>query len=137
MRYLESTWLARTDFGKARLVGLAGAVLVLAALALWALFLVVLFPVDPSIPDTMQRAIAVQVLFALMALVGVVVPWRIPSAIIFSVAFFGSFVWGLGWYFVLTPALAPVGLGDFLYLFAAAMMGSAVWAARRPAHEGR
>lgn len=101
--------------------------------ALWALFLVVLFPVDPSIPDKLQGAIVLHALFALVALLGTVLPWRIPSALILFVAFFGAFVWGAGWYFVLLPAFFLVGLGDILYLVAAILMVNATLA-RRPPH---
>ena len=81
-----------------------------------------LFPVDPRAPEKLQWAVTSDVVFALVALLGVAVPWRIASALILLVAFFGSFVWGLGWYFVFLPAFFPVGLGDVLYLVAAIMI---------------
>lgn len=97
----------------ARLVGSVGAIL-----ALTAAFFMLLTPgagPSPGIP-------VANALCALLALMGVLVLERRPilSALVLFVASFGSFVWGLGWYFSLALPfpLGPVVVGSLLYFVA-------------------
>ena len=104
-------------FWTARLIGSVGPILALAV----ALFM--LLPPgegpSPGIP-------AANVLCALLALLGVLVLGSRPIllALVLFVASFGSFVWGCGWYFLLTLPF-PLGLvvvGSLPYFVATVLM---------------
>ncbi len=119
--------LGRTRGGLARLVGSAGAVLVLSGLALWMLFMLVFFPNGERFggPDLLDEAATANAVCALLALLSVLFLSGRPllSAVVLAIAFVVSFIVGFGWYFILTPSpLALVGGGNLLYLVAAGLM---------------
>jgi hypothetical protein len=122
----------------ARLVGLAGAVCTLVGLAIF----LSLNPFDGSWPINSQaqrRLLTALALFALLALVGVLVPWRRPliSAVILLIALAGSLT-AKSWYFLLVPYVPVnlIGIGSVLYLIAIAVMVAAVLAGSRRDDEG-
>lgn len=124
-------WRNQTRLSWARLLGLVGTLLVLTGIGLWLLLLSTLFtPEEQVVPGRMERSLIINFIFSLVALVGVLMPWPLLSAFVLLIAFVGSFVVGYGWYFLLTPALAPVGVGGFLYLVAAIMTAAAMLAER-------
>lgn len=124
--------LVRTKVGLARLAGSAGAVLVLSGLALWMLFMLVLFPSGERFggPDLLDEAATANAVCALLALLSILFLSGRPllSAVVLTIAFVGSFIAGFGWYFILTPSpLVLVGGGDLLYLVAAGLMVAATF----------
>ncbi len=122
----------------ARLVGLAGAVCTLVGLAI---FLYVGHFFDERLINSgeQRRSLTALALFALLALVGALVPWRRPliSAFILLIALAGSLT-EKSWYFLLVP-YAPftlIGIGSVLYLIAITVMVAAVLAGSRRDEEG-
>ena len=133
MRSIESMWRNQTGTGRARLLGLSGAVLVSANLATWALLLS--FSAFGSQPtsDALKEAAIANALCALLALVCILLPWPLVSTAVLCIAFTVSFVMEFGWYMLLTPALPAVGIGDVLYFVAAIMMAVVVFVG--PSHQ--
>ena len=133
MRRVRSWMDRRTRIGQARLVGLAGVTLASTSLLLSLVFMGVFASGvvhSPSAGDTTGRLgeiVAIHAFLALLTLVGVLMSgWPTISALVLFVAFAGSFVWGFGWYLLLTLSpLALAGLGGVLYLIAAIMMAAA------------
>ena len=146
MRSIEAVWRTQTRIGRARLVGVAGALSTFASAGFYALVWLMELVLSAFFPaqidnswGKLPEALAIDVLLALLALLGVLLyRWPPISALVLLVASAGSIVWGLGWYFLLTPSpLFLAGLGGVLYLVAAAMMVHAVltpWDRRRAAN---
>ncbi|CAA9423326.1 MAG: hypothetical protein AVDCRST_MAG37-92 [uncultured Rubrobacteraceae bacterium] len=125
----------RTRVGLARLMGSAGAVLVLTGLAFWVLFVLLLFPSGERFggSDLLDEAATAHAVCALFVLLSVLFLSERPllSAVVLMVAFLGSFVAGFGWYFVLLPPpLALAGGDDLLYLVSAGLLVAATFEER-------